>query len=125
MKMSLNATSIRRVVASVLAFCLCASLVFGFSGVAQARGSDDYQKNDRGQLQNYEPYDTVQSKADGMNQYDDTDPRRDTSAAQVKANELERKARFQQGAPNPLESAGDSLKNLGQQVKDNVEEVVK
>ena len=122
MKTLLNANSIRRAIAGLIGLCLCVGLVLGWAGTAQAAGG--YQKNDRGQIQNYEPYDTVQPKVGGMNRYEDTDPRRDTSAAESRIRDLDRKSTSQQASPQPLESAGKSLKNLGQQVKDNVKDAV-
>ncbi|NJL86996.1 MAG: hypothetical protein HC886_15120 [Leptolyngbyaceae cyanobacterium SM1_1_3] len=127
MKTVLNFSAIRRAIVGLISFCLCLGLVFGLGGLnsaALAESSGDYLKNDRDQLQNYEPYDPVQTKVGGMNQYEDTDPRRDTSAAEAKAERLRRDAESRQAPTNPLNAAGESLKNLGQQVKDSAEQVV-
>jgi hypothetical protein len=89
--------------------------------------------------QHTELYDTIQKKADGPNQYNDTDPRLDASRSDRKAQQLIDRARsntrkvnspgefarsYQEGKPLN-ERVKDLTKDVGQSVQDVTEDVSK
>ena len=88
-------------------------------GSAQAADAD-YIPNERGQVQSTERYDAIQSKVGGMNQYNDTDPRRNTAQAEAKAQKLSDVAeRRNRAADGPLEPVRDAIQDLKEDLLDD------
>jgi len=86
---------------------------------ALAYAADNYQVNERSTLQHYEHYDEVQPKVGGINGYNDTDPRRDTTRAEAKAKSLSDQAeRSKRLADDPLEPTRETLSNAGDYISD-------
>ncbi|MGC1309091.1 MAG: hypothetical protein WA885_17840 [Phormidesmis sp.] len=97
-------------------------ILWGVSTPAYAADANDYYKNERGQMQTTERYDKIQREKGGMNNFDDVDPRRDTTEADAKAQTLMDTAkRVRAQDADPLESVREAVTN----VKDNVGETAK
>ncbi len=80
---------------------------------AYAADANDYYSNERGSLQNTERYDQIQPDSGGMNGFDDTDPRRNTQAAEAKAKALsDRAERMLDESADPLENAREAISNI-------------
>ncbi|NEP15301.1 MAG: hypothetical protein F6J97_00095 [Leptolyngbya sp. SIO4C1] len=117
-------TIFKRAIAALLSFSLC----FGVATAAYAASTDGYYENDRGTLQSYERYDQIQPEVDGINRYNDTDPRRDTTRVEARAQELiddAERADTRVNSRDPLETTRDTLSNLADQAKEGIESAVK
>lgn len=98
--------SIKRIVGA----CLLTLTLWGIGAPAHAV---PYEKNEAGRVQTTERYDQIQTEKDGMNNFDAADPRRDTTAAEAKAQTLKDTAeRRKAQAEDPLEPAREAIKDL-------------
>lgn len=116
------ASRVKAAVRSLAPICLAVCLLW--AGVAApAYAADNYIENERGTLQSYERYDEVKPEVGGINRYTDTDPRRDTTAADAKAQALGDQAeRSKRMADDPLEPTRKTLSNAGDYISDAVDE---
>jgi len=103
----------------VLAIGLVSLSLWSIATPAQAADANDYYKNERGSIQGTERYDKIQSEKGGMNNFDAVDPRRNTTEADVKAQELKDVAKRSNAlADDPLEPAREAVDNLKDKVTD-------
>ncbi len=116
------ASRVKSAVRSLAPVCLAACLLW--AGItAPAHAADNYMKNERGTLQSYERYDEVKPEVGGINRYTDTDPRRDTTAADAKARALSDQAeRSKRMADDPFEPTRETLSNTGDYISNAVDE---
>lgn len=99
----------RTLIVSIIGFSLWGLLSVGSAQAA----STGYQENEIGSIQATERYDQIQSEAGGINGFDDTDPRRNTTRAEAKAQKLSDVAKRRQAqADEPLDTAKEVLSNL-------------
>lgn len=98
--------------------------MWGVGEAAFAADTSDYYTNERGTIQATERYDSIQSKQDGMNTFSDTDPRRNTSKADAKAQTLKDVAkRRSEQADSPLEPATEAISNLADQMAESASDL--
>lgn len=89
---------------------------------AYAADANDYYSNERGSVQNTERYDQIQPDSGGMNGFDDTDPRRNTQAAEAKAQTLRnRSERMLDETADPLENAREAISNIKSELGESVD----
>lgn len=101
----------------VLVIGLVSLSLWSIATPAQAADANDYYKNERGSIQGTERYDKIQSEKGGMNNFDAVDPRRNTTEADAKAQELLDVAKRRKAlADDPLEPAREAIDNLQDKV---------
>lgn len=84
----------------------------------------EYQKGERG-IQATERYDQIQKETDGMNTFEDTDPRRNTARAEAKARELSDVAeRRSIRADDPLEPTRETIRDIGDSISDAGQDII-
>ena len=87
--------------------------LWSISAPAQAADANDYYENERGAVQSTERYDTIQPKTGEFNNFEDTDPRRNTQSTEAKARALQDTAERQRAMDaEPLGSAGDAFNKI-------------
>ncbi len=93
------------------------------NGIERASDGIEYYKNDRGEIQTTERYDQIQPETDGMNRFDDVDPRMDTKGTDAKAKMLTDTAnRRKAQASDPLEPARKTIRSAKDRIGGNVSE---
>jgi hypothetical protein len=106
-------TAIKIAIKRVLIVALVGLSLWAISTPAYAADADDYYTNDRGGLQATERYDKIQLKTGEYNNFDDVDPRQDTSRADAKARaEIDEAKRRNAQTSDPLEPAREAVSNL-------------
>jgi uncharacterized protein YjbJ (UPF0337 family) len=97
----------------MLLVALVSLSLWSVSNPAYAADANDYYTNDRGGLQATERYDKIQPKTGEYNNFDDVDPRQDTSRADAKARaEIDDAKRRNAQTNDPLEPAREAVSNL-------------
>ena len=82
-----------------------------------------YQEGERG-IQSTELYDQIQEEKGGMNNFDDADPRRNTSRADAKAQKLsDAAARRKATASDPLETAREAISDLTDEIVGTADDI--
>ena len=101
-------------------------LVFLLWNLAAPAQAAEYRTNERGNIQSTDVYQPMQEKQGGMNNYSDTDPRRNTAQAEAKAKKLSDTAeRRKMQASDPLEPARETIDQATDRAEQAVEDIVK
>ena len=106
-----------------VAVSLLCALLWSVAAPAQAV---DYRTNERGNIQSTDVYQPIQEEQGGMNNYSDTDPRRNTAQAETKARKLSDTAeRRKMQASDPLEPARAAIDRATDQAEQAVEDLTR
>ncbi len=98
--------------------------LWSVSAPAQAADANDYYQNERGSVQGTERYETIQPKTGDFNNFEDADPRRDTQAAEAKAQTLKDTAERQRAMDaEPLESTRDAISKIKNKLGETADDI--